>query len=781
MHKSRMMRQIAMTRAWIWLGLLFALLASGPAQAVDLLEPEEAFKVTAEVVDNDRVEARFEVADEYYLYQDRLGVTSLSDGVRAGPLALPPGIEKNDEFFGDVVVYKKDFTAEVPLEGAAGQTVELKFDMQGCAEAGVCYPPQSQTVSLTLPVAESQSGGGLAGLRSLADEIDGGLDAGAANGEPLDPEVAFRPEALLEGDTVHLRWEIAPGYYMYRDRVEVGLAAEGASVGRASIPEGELKDDPNFGQMWVFHDQMEATVPISRSPENREATLVVSHQGCADMGLCYPPMEDVWVIDFPAGTIERATELPDPPPTLRAIVDLGSVGPADQAPATAATAGDQAPQSEQDAIVAQLASGNVWLVILTFFVIGLLLSLTPCVFPMIPILAGIIAGQGDQVTMRRAFIMSVVYVLAMALTYTVAGVLAGLFGANLQATFQNPWILSAFAAIFVALALSMFGFYELQLPSSLQSKVMEVQNRQKGGTLTGVAVMGFLSALIVGPCMAPPLAGALIYIGQTGDAVLGGAALFAMSLGMGVLLIAVGTLGGKFLPRAGNWMNAVKAVFGVLLLGVAIWMLERILPTPVVLLMWSTLAIVSAIYMGALEPIREGATGWARLWKGLGVILLLWGALMLIAVAAGGKGSPLTPLAGLSLGGGGSGESQAELSFTVVKNEAELDAQLAEAQAQGQPVMLDFYADWCISCKEMESFTFSDPEVIAALEGVRLLKADVTKNNEDDKALLKRFDLFGPPGIIFYDESGAEQPGYRVVGFMPADRFREQIREAIGR
>ncbi|MFP4295483.1 MAG: protein-disulfide reductase DsbD [Halothiobacillaceae bacterium] len=765
----------------VLLGLLL-LWFMGTAHAVDLLEPEAAFKVSAEVVDGERVEARFEVAEDYYLYQDRLGVEALTDGVTAGPMELPPGIEKNDEFFGDVVVYKEDFTATVPLEGASGSSVTLKFDMQGCAEAGVCYPPQSQTVELALPAAAEAAESAMSGLRGLADEIDNGLPVGDAGGEPLDPEVAFRSEALLDGDTVHLRWEIAPGYYMYRDRVEVGLVAEGASIGRPGIPEGERKDDPNFGLMWVFHDQMEATVPISRSPENNQATLVVSHQGCADMGLCYPPMEEAWAIDFNAGTIERMESLPDPAPTLRAIADFGTVGTEDGETVAPAVTEQAPPQSEQDAIVAQLASGNVWLVILTFFVIGLLLSLTPCVFPMIPILAGIIAGQGDQVTMRRAFVMSVVYVLAMALTYTVAGVLAGLFGANLQATFQNPWILSAFAAIFVALALSMFGFYELQLPSSLQSRVMEVQNRQKGGTLTGVAVMGFLSALIVGPCMAPPLAGALIYIGQTGDAVLGGAALFAMSLGMGVLLIAVGTLGGKFLPRAGNWMNAVKAVFGVLLLGVAIWMLERILPAPVVLLMWSVLAIVSAIYMGALEPIREGASGWVRLWKGLGVILLLWGALMLVAVGAGGKGTPLTPLAGLGVGGSGGGtEAAAELSFTYVEDEAQLEAELEQAREQGQPVMLDFYADWCVSCKEMESFTFSDPEVIAALEGVRLLKADVTRNTDADKALLKRYNLFGPPGIIFYDETGAEEPGYRVVGFMPAEPFRERIREAIDR
>jgi len=395
---------------------------------------------------------------------------------------------------------------------------------------------------------------------------------------------------------------------------------------------------------------------------------------------------------------------------------------------------------------------------------------------MIPILSSIIVGQGTSITTRRAFTLSLVYVLAMALTYTVAGVVAGLFGANLQATFQNPWILGAFAAVFVALALSMFGFFELQLPSSLQSRITALSNRQQGGNLTGVAVMGLLSALIVGPCVAPPLMGALIYIGQTGDAMLGGAALFALSLGMGAPLLAVGVSAGKFLPRAGGWMDTVKAVFGVLMLAVAVWMLERILPAAVTMVLWALLFIVPAVYMGALDPIAKKG-GWQKLWKGLGVVLLVYGALLLIGTASGGR-DPLAPLDHLRFAGGGTA-AQAHLQFKTIKTAADLDRELAAAG--GRPVLLDFYADWCVSCKEFEKYTFSDPDVIAALQGTVLLQADVTANDDADQALLRRFGLIGPPAILFFDTAGEERKNYRVVGFMKPEQFRPQVEAAFRR
>jgi thiol:disulfide interchange protein DsbD len=435
--------------------------------------------------------------------------------------------------------------------------------------------------------------------------------------------------------------------------------------------------------------------------------------------------------------------------------------------------------SEQDRLASFLLEKPLWLSAGMFFLLGIGLAFTPCVFPMIPILSGIIIGQGTAITTRRAFTLSLVYVLAMALTYTIAGVVVALLGANLQIWFQDPWVLGTFAAVFVLLSLSMFGFYELQVPTSIQSRLSEISNRQGGGTLIGVGIMGFLSALIVGPCITAPLVAALLVIGQAGDPVLGATALFALSMGMGAPLLAIGTSAGKLLPRAGAWMDAVKAVFGVLLLAVAIWLVERVLPTAVTMALWAILLIVSAIYLGALDAIRDGATGWHRLWKGVGVVLLLYGALLLVGAAAGGR-DVLQPLKGTTLAGATATGVEQTSAFRYVKGPQGLDQALREAASQSKPVMLDFYADWCVSCKEMEKYTFSDPRVQAAWSEAILLKTDVTANDAQDQALLKRFGLFGPPAILFFTPEGDELRDYRVVGFVPPERFSKHVHTAFG-
>ncbi|MGD8497967.1 MAG: protein-disulfide reductase DsbD, partial [Chromatiales bacterium] len=435
--------------------------------------------------------------------------------------------------------------------------------------------------------------------------------------------------------------------------------------------------------------------------------------------------------------------------------------------------------SEQDRLASFLLEKPLWLSAGMFFLLGIGLAFTPCVFPMIPILSGIIIGQGTEITTRRAFTLSLVYVLAMALTYTIAGVVVALLGANLQIWFQDPWVLGTFAAVFVLLSLSMFGFYELQVPTSIQSRLSEISNRQGGGTLIGVGIMGFLSALIVGPCITAPLVAALLVIGQAGDPVLGATALFALSMGMGAPLLAIGTSAGKLLPRAGAWMDAVKAVFGVLLLAVAIWLVERVLPTAVTMALWAILLIVSAIYLGALDAIRDGATGWHRLWKGVGVVLLLYGALLLVGAAAGGR-DVLQPLKGTTLAGATATGVEQTSAFRYVKGPQGLDQALREAASQSKPVMLDFYADWCVSCKEMEKYTFSDPRVQAAWSEAILLKTDVTANDAQDQALLKRFGLFGPPAILFFTPEGDELRDYRVVGFVPPERFSKHVHTAFG-
>ncbi|MDD5330609.1 MAG: protein-disulfide reductase DsbD, partial [Sulfuricella sp.] len=408
-------------------------------------------------------------------------------------------------------------------------------------------------------------------------------------------------------------------------------------------------------------------------------------------------------------------------------------------------------------------------ILATFFGFGLLLALTPCVFPMIPILSGIIVGQGHTLTKSRAFGLSLAYVLGMAITYAAAGVAAGLSGTLLSNALQNPWVLGGFALVFVLLALSMFDLYELQMPSFIQSRFTEASNRARGGGLAGIFAMGALSAVIVGPCVAAPLAGALLYIGQTGDVVLGGSALFALALGMGAPLLLVGVSAGALLPRAGAWMQAVKGFFGVLLLGVAIWLISPVIPAAAHMLLWAALLIVSAMYLHALDPLPHPNSGFAKFWKGVGVMVLIAGVSLVIGALSGNR-DILQPLSGLrAFSGEAKAAEGAALKFERVKSVAELERRVQ--QAKGKYVMLDFYADWCVSCKEFERFTFSDAKVQAKLRDAVLLQADVTANSEDDKALLKKFGLFGPPGIIFFDKNGKELSASRVVGYEPPEKF----------
>ncbi len=605
----------------------------------------------------------------------------------------------------------------------------------------------------TATIAPADSGGVSSFFSSLGQRLGLGGDDTF-----LQPEQAFSFSAEIKDPyTINAYWDIRDGYYLYRDKFDFTLEdADGVELGTIDIPRGKEKNDESFGLMEVFYDEVSIDISLIRT--NKAATpltLVAKYQGCANAGFCYPPMKTALPLSLPEATT--------PAPT----------------PAAAAPGGDFI--SEQDQLAQSLSEQSILLSMVTFFGLGLLLTFTPCVFPMIPILSSIIAGQGTKLTTRRAFSLSLVYVLAMALTYTVVGILAGLFGGNLQATFQNPWILASFSALFVVLSLSMFGFYELQLPSRLQSRLTEISNRQQGGTLAGVAIMGFLSALIVGPCVAAPLAGALIYIGQTGDAVLGGAALFALSMGMGAPLLLIGTSAGKLLPKAGPWMDAIKAVFGVLLLAVAIWMLERIIPGAAALALWAALFIVSAIYLGALESLQPEASGWRKLWKGVGVVLLIYGTVLLVGSASGGR-DLFQPLSGVVMAQSAPGTTQQparHLQFEQIKGLEGLNQALARAERNNQYVMLDFYADWCVACKEMEAVTFTDPGVQQALSNVMLIQADVTDNDELDKALLDHFGLIGPPTILLFTPSGEELRQYRLVGFLNPDDFEQLLRTAL--
>ncbi len=624
-----------------WIATLLGLLAIPQAQAIEFDEVrnfEDVFVISAAAPARDRLEVHWEIADGYYLYNNKfLRFTSATDGVVAGEPRVPPGEMSFDDLLGeDVEKYHGELTVVLPLDSVAPgvQAVQLKVRSQGCLENVLCYPPTEQLLVVSLPVehATATSQPGLAA--DLLSGLGGNDPLMAMDGEPaLGPEQAFVYESIgLNADTALVRFTAQPGYYLYRDKLAFRVAGDSGFVIReVELPPGVVKDDPEFGPVEVYFGQIEVPVRFNRPAGAAvDIELEADFQGCRDGDICYPPMSRSAVFQMPAAQEAIGQKLSTAPPA-------GSQG-----------AAGAAPLSEQDQL-ATLLTGSPVRALLAFFLAGLLLAFTPCVFPMVPILSGIIVGQGSRLTTLRAFWLSLVYVLAMAVTYTVAGVLAGLFGQNLQAVFQNPWIISAFVLIFVLLALSMFGFYELQLPGRLQTRLAEASNQQQGGQLWGVAVMGFLSALIVGPCVAPPLMAALIVIGSSGDAFLGGAALFSLSMGMGLPLLIFGVSAGKLVPRAGAWMNAVKAVFGVGLLAIAIWMLERVVSGTLIMLLWGTLAIACGIYLGAFERIETGSSGWKRLWKSLGVVLLVLGILELVGAAAGGD-YWLRPLAGLKAG-----------------------------------------------------------------------------------------------------------------------------------
>src|SRR5260221_1235289 len=569
----------------------------------------------------------------------------------------------------------------------------------------------------------------------------------ASGDELLEPDKAFRFSAqVLDSSTAEIRYRIADGYYLYRERFR--FAAEPASVtlGSPKFPEGEIHEDKFFGKQVTYRREVRILLPLVAAGADR-VKLSVTSQGCADIGVCYVPQVQSAELRLASpgsapSSIFRKDDTPASPPARRVVAgeDLRFAG--------------------------VLEAGRLWALVVVLFVTGLLLTFPPCVLPMLPILSGVIDGEGCQATRRRAGLISLAYVLGMAVTYTAIGVAAAFSGSLFSSALQNAWALGGFATVFVLLALSMFGFYELQLPSGWQSRLTQASNRLGGGNWGAVVLMGALSAAIVSPCVAAPLAGALLYIGQTRDALLGGTALFSMALGMGVPLVLVGVSGGLLLPKAGAWMSAVKRFFGVLLLALAIWIIAPVIPVAVQMLLWAALLIGSGVFLGALESLGKEASGWERAGKAAGLLALLLGAAQGVGAFSGAR-DPLRPLAGVL-----AGSQDTAPPFETIKTVADLSARLKTA---GKVAMLDFYADWCVSCKEMERFTFSDPDVKARLGQMVLLRVDVTANTADDKALLKRFRLFGPPVIDFFDANGRESEGLPVIGYQGPDKFIQSL------
>lgn len=551
----------------------------------------------------------------------------------------------------------------------------------------------------------------------------------------LTPDQAFKLVlSAQDKNTIQASFTIATGHYLYRDRIK--FESKNATIDRIDLPKGEIKKDPNFGEMEVFHQSFVAKIALKNIPDSlQKVTLQASFQGCSEKGLCYSPIHK----------------------TIEVALSSNTVSP-------------EITKSNDDQATNLLKGGKLWLIIIGFFGFGLLLALTPCVLPMIPILSGIIVGDKKvhhHATSRlHAFNLSLAYVFGMSLSYSLAGVAAGLSGQLLSNALQSPWMLGSTALVFVFLSFSMFGFYELRLPSGIENRMVNVANGIKGGQFIGVFTMGALSALIVSPCVAAPLAGALIYISQTHDVLLGGIALFALSIGMGVPLLLIGASAGHVLPKAGIWMTTVRNFFGVLMLGVAIYMISPVISLSLQMLLWAALLIIPAIYLHALDPLPANSSAPSRLLKGLGIMLLALGVTMIIGAASGAK-SAWQPLAGLTAQK--NNQPNSALSFKRIHSISELDAIIEKSK--GKVVMLDFYADWCVACKELEQFTFSDAAVKQALQDAVLLQADVTANAPEEVALLNRFKLFGPPGIIFFNKSGKEITPLKVIGYKSPEDF----------
>jgi thiol:disulfide interchange protein DsbD len=811
-----------MCKKILHLGLLLLALqmSLAPVQAQDeeLLPPEEAFSLSA-WLDGDRLVAEYRIAPGYYMYRERFDfeIVSSDTALRFEDAQIPAGKIKNDEFFGDVEIYRNRVTIHLPIRfDTRPDRLEVKATSQGCADIGVCYPPLKQLLTVDMatqgkitPIAWNAGTGSadtdsddIAALQALLSEVTSNLDnqqqansassstsalASDDNGnalatlqalgqdlglddesEILHPDQAFLLSARLDANNViQTNMLLAENIYVYRDKIKIALvSAEGHALGPISVPRGKKKDDEFFGPTEVIYDQLNLAIPLmSGANASNRIQLSYSYQGCVEDRICYPPITKYLDIDAGAGLVRVVDQLDAANAASASLPALPKSGAADP--------GSVAPVSEQDQFTAFLQDKSLLVIIGLFFLAGVGLTFTPCVFPMIPILSSIIAGQGESITTSRAFVLSLVYVLAMAVTYALAGAVAGYYGNefNIQIWFQDPIILSVFAAIFVLLALSMFGFYDLQIPNAIQSRLTSISNSQQGGTLIGVGLMGIFSAIIVGPCITAPLVGALFYITQTQDWQLGGLALFA--LGMGMPLLLIGTSAGNILPRAGSWMDAVKSAFGIILLGVAVWMLERILPSAITMVLIAALMISSAVYMGALDSLSETSSGWRRLFKSLGLLILIYGFAYLIGAAAGSN-DLIQPLRGVTASAGGSAVEQ-HLSFRQIKGQQGLQLALNDSRQQGRASMLDFYADWCISCKEMEKYAFTHPDVLSGLAQVNALQADVTDNDDLDTALMSSLDIYGPPAILFFDASGREIRHRRVVGEMSGDQFAAHV------
>ena len=753
---------------------LLLLLLLSPARAEqtneNLLEADQAFQLSTRTVNGATLEARWKIAPDYYLYRDKFKFEAIEGAALKDPV-FPRGKKKQDPLFGTVETYTKAVKVRLPIERqGSAQSLRLRITAQGCNEpVGVCYPPIVKEVDFKLPPVTATRAPVAAVAATPAGEVRSLKDltrpAASLSGEaePVDPEKAFRVNLTARGSAALLaRIDIADCCYLYRDKMKFELtAADGSALpanlrlGSVGLPAGKIKTDEFIGKTEIYENGFEVTLPIAGgAAPDRDMLLHVTYQGCSEKGviICYPPVTKKFGVQFRAGALSVAA-----------------------GPETAAAA----PASDQPR-----DTGKLLIAVLAAFGAGLLLTFTPCVLPMVPILSGIIVGQGDtHISQWRGGMLSYSYVLGTAVTYTAAGVLAGLSGEQLQSYFQNPWAIGTFSTLLVLLALSLFGFYDLQMPGFIQSHLHHRTHHMKGGSYVGAFILGLVSALIVGACVSPVLISALGAAITSKDPVLGGAIMFSLAHGQGAILVALGIGASFLLPKVGKWMDSVKHLFGALLIAVAIYLLGY-LPQVPVLFLWATLLIVSAVYLGATQGLPESASGWRYLWKGLGTVLLIWGGLALLGGFAGQR-DILNPLplssvvSGTMPGAGGARSATEDHLFERVSSLSMLETRLAAAKAAGKPVILDYYADWCTDCLRMEKATFADARVRDELRmRFVLLQADVTDpNNPEGKAIKSRFGVYGPPAMLFFAANGQEHRELRTYGFRNAEEFLALLRK----